>query len=96
METGLAAVALYCYEKQVPAVSAAKIAGLQERYEVTDPATLRYFTLHESAHVKHAADWEQLIERADPDASDAATGAEGGLHALLLLAPESTPVTETP
>ena len=84
METGLAAVALYRYEKQVPAVSAAKIAGLQERYEVTDPATLRYFTVHESADVKHAADWEQLIERADPDASDAATVADGVLDALWL------------
>jgi len=77
-------VALYCYEKQVPAVSATKIAGLQERYEVTDPATLRYFTVHESADVKHAADWEQLIERADPDASDAATVADGVLDALWL------------
>jgi pyrroloquinoline-quinone synthase len=84
METGLAAVALYCYEKQVPAVSAAKIAGLQQRYDVTDPATLRYFKVHESADVRHAADWEQLIERADPDGSDAATVADGVLDALWL------------
>src|SRR5579863_82046 len=84
METGLAAVALYCYEKQVPAVAAAKIAGLQERYEVTDPATLRYFTVHESADVEHAAEWEQLIERTEPDPSDAARVAEGVLDALWL------------
>lgn len=84
METGLAAVALYCYERQVPAVAAAKVAGLQERYEVTDLATLRYFSVHETADVKHAAEWEQLIERANPDASDAATVADGVLDALWL------------
>src|SRR5205814_2165169 len=28
MDTGLAAAALYCYEKQIPAVASAKIAGL--------------------------------------------------------------------
>jgi len=84
METGLAAVALYCYEKQVPAVAAAKVAGLQERYEVTDPATLRYFTAHQTADVKHAAEWEQLIEKAEPDASDAARVADEVLDALWL------------
>ena len=84
METGLAAVALYCYEKQVPAVAAAKIAGLRERYQVTDSATLRYFTVHESADVEYAAQWEQLIERADPDASDAARVTDRVLDALWL------------
>jgi pyrroloquinoline-quinone synthase len=84
METGLAAVALYCYEKQLPAIAAAKISGLQERYEVTDLATLRYFAVHETADVKHAAEWERLIERANPDASDAARVADGVLDALWL------------
>ena len=84
MDTGLAAVALHCYEKQVPAVAAAKVAGLQERYEVTDPATLRYFTAHQTADVKHAAEWEQLIEKAEPDASDAARVADEVLDALWL------------
>lgn len=84
METGLAAVALYCYEKQVPAVAAAKIAGLQEHYQVTDPGALRYFTDHQTADVRHAAEWEQLIERAEPDASDASRVADRVLDALWL------------
>jgi pyrroloquinoline-quinone synthase len=84
METGLAAVALYCYEKQVPAVAEAKVAGLKEHYQVTDPATLRYFTAHQTADVRHATEWEQLIEQAEPDPSYAARVADGVLDALWL------------
>src|SRR5438105_1674271 len=43
MDTGLAAAGLYCYENQIPAVSAAKIAGLKANYQVNDEGTLRYF-----------------------------------------------------
>lgn len=84
MDTALAAVALYCYEKQIPAVAQAKIAGLQQRYGVTSPATLNYFTVHESADVKHAAEWEQLIEAANPDTAEAVSVADGVLDALWL------------
>ena len=44
MDTGLAAAGLYCYENQIPAVSAAKIEGLKANYKITeddDAALLR-------------------------------------------------------
>ncbi|HLK47403.1 MAG TPA: CADD family putative folate metabolism protein [Bryobacteraceae bacterium] len=81
-ETGLAAVAMYCYEKQVPRVAAAKIAGLKERYGVDSPATLEYFAVHEIADVEHAAEWERLIARANPDPAEAAAVADRVLEAL--------------
>lgn len=80
--TGLAAVAMYCYEKQVPAVAAAKIAGLKERYGMDDPSILEYFAVHQIADVEHSAEWERLIERANPDAAEAAAIADRVLDAL--------------
>jgi pyrroloquinoline-quinone synthase len=82
LETGLAAAGLYCYEKQIPAVSAAKIAGLRENYAIEDDATLRYFRVHESADVEHAAQWEQLIARHNVAAGDASAVADRVLDAL--------------
>ena len=81
-DTGLAAVALYCYEKQVPAVAAAKIEGLVKRYGVDDPRTLEYFAVHEKADVEHAAEWERIIERASPNPGEAAAVADRILDAL--------------
>jgi pyrroloquinoline-quinone synthase len=52
---------LYCYEKQIPAVSASKIAGLESNYGLSDPATLRYFKVHETADIEHAAQWESVL-----------------------------------
>jgi len=82
LDTGLAAAGLYCYEKQVPAVSASKIAGLERRYGITDAATLRYFTVHETADVRHAAEWESIIERTAPDTGRALAVADRVLNAL--------------
>lgn len=82
METGLAAAALYCYEKQIPAVSAAKIQGLKENYGIVSDDTLRYFTVHEEADVEHAAQWEALLERHPVAPEQAAEVADRVLDAL--------------
>jgi len=82
MDTGLAAAGLYCYENQIPAVSAAKIEGLKANYKITDDETLRYFAVHESADVEHAAQWEALIERHQVPAAEAAAVADRVLDAL--------------
>ena len=55
--------ALYAYESQFPAVAAAKIEGLVERYAVTDEETLRFFMVHESADVEHSAVGRALLDR---------------------------------
>jgi len=69
-----ALAALYAYESKVPAISVTKAAGLKEHYAV-DAAGTRYFTLHQTADVAHAAVWRGLIEKqlaADPAAAEAA------------------------
>ena len=82
LNTGLAAAGLYCYEKQIPSVSAAKIEGLRSNYGIDDDNTLRYFRVHETADVEHAAQWESLIERHGVDPAQAAEVAERVLGAL--------------
>ena len=82
MDTGLAAAGLYCYEKQIPAVAAAKIAGLRANYGITDESTLRYFTVHEAADVEHAAQWEWMLNQPGIDVEQAAAVADKVLDAL--------------
>ena len=55
--------ALYAYESQFPAVAAAKIEGLIDRYGIEDEETLRFFRVHESADVEHSAVCRALLDR---------------------------------
>jgi pyrroloquinoline-quinone synthase len=69
--------ALYAYESKVPRIAATKAEGLARHY-AADGSTARYFTLHQTADVAHAAVWRELIEKelaADPAAEDAALAA---------------------
>lgn len=54
--------ALYAYESQLPTVSATKIDGLRRLYGVDDADTLRFFTVHETADVEHAAVCRDLLD----------------------------------
>ncbi len=81
-DTGVAAAALYCYEKQIPAVSATKIKGLKDNYGIMSDDTLRYFAVHEEADVEHAAQWEELLERHQIAPEQAAAVADRVLDAL--------------
>lgn len=58
----------FVYESQVPRIAAEKGRWLGEIYK-TDAKTKYYFTLHESADVKHAEVWRKLIESQITDAS---------------------------
>ncbi|WP_263382934.1 CADD family putative folate metabolism protein [Granulicella arctica] len=72
-----ALAALYAYESKVPAIAATKAAGLAEHYG-TEGAAARYFTLHRTADVHHAAVWRGLIDAQlaiDPAAAEAALDA---------------------
>jgi pyrroloquinoline-quinone synthase len=55
-----ALAAFYAYESQVPRVAAAKARGLRELYGA-DARTCRYFTLHQTADVQHAALWKEQL-----------------------------------
>ncbi|HVH37667.1 MAG TPA: CADD family putative folate metabolism protein [Sphingomicrobium sp.] len=70
--------ALYAYESQFPGVASAKIEGLIDRYGISDEATLRFFRVHESADVEHAAVCRDLLDRlpADDKAEAVAAGEE--------------------
>lgn len=82
METGMAAAALYCYEKQIPAVAEAKILGLKTHYEIAKPETLEYFRVHQEADVEHAAEWITILEREALTPVKATFAADMALNAL--------------
>jgi pyrroloquinoline-quinone synthase len=56
--------ALYAYESQLPAVSDAKIAGLQAHYGITSGSGLTFFEVHRAIDVHHAAAERRILERA--------------------------------
>ena len=58
--------ALYAYESQVPAVAKSKREGLAERYGLSDPAAVEYFSVHEEADVRHSADEREIIAKGCP------------------------------
>jgi pyrroloquinoline-quinone synthase len=75
--TPAALAALYAYESQVPRIAAEKAAGLRAHYGA-DEATCRYFTLHRTADVHHAAVWKDALAEqvaADPELADQALDA---------------------
>lgn len=80
-----ALAALYAYESKVPQIAATKAEGLEQHYSA-DAATAKYFTLHQTADVAHAAVWRALIDKelaADPAAAEAALdSAERAAQAL--------------
>ena len=58
--SGLAA--LYAYESQLPAIAKTKIKGLVERYDANEPATLKFFEVHELADIEHADVCRELLD----------------------------------
>ena len=54
---------LYSYEYQVPEVAETKIQGLKKHYDVTDPKSLLFFTVHKTADVEHREAIEKLLEK---------------------------------
>jgi pyrroloquinoline-quinone synthase len=75
--------ALYAYESQFPAVAAAKIEGLVDRYGIADEATLRFFRVHESADVEHSQVCRALLDRLPEDEREEAIAAGEELASAL-------------
>lgn len=75
----------YAYESQVPRVAGEKGRWLNETYNC-DTKTRYYFTLHETADVRHAEVWRQLINtelEKDPQSAESAlTAGETGARKL--------------
>jgi pyrroloquinoline-quinone synthase len=62
--TAAGIAAIHAYEHQVPAVAAAKIAGLRAHYGIGDPRTLAFWELHESLDEQHAAAERSILAQA--------------------------------
>jgi pyrroloquinoline-quinone synthase len=58
-----ALAALWAYEMQTARVAETKRVGLVERYGVTEPEALSFFTAHEGLDVHHAADLLAAVAR---------------------------------
>ena len=54
--------ALYAYERQIPQTAASKITGLKEFYNIEDPITLKFFSVHREADVEHSKATRMLIQ----------------------------------
>ncbi|MGQ0532638.1 MAG: CADD family putative folate metabolism protein [Caulobacteraceae bacterium] len=54
--------ALYAYESQLPAIAKTKIEGLVERYDVTEPRSLKFFEVHEVADLEHSDVCRELLD----------------------------------
>lgn len=59
--------ALYAYESQLPAIAKTKIKGLVERYDARQPATLKFFEVHETADVEHSDVCRELLDALPAD-----------------------------
>ena len=62
---GLAAI--HAYERQVPAVADAKIAGLRDHYGIDDPRTLAFWEVHRGLDVEHADAERRIIAGFDSE-----------------------------
>ncbi len=58
--------ALYAYESQLPAIAKTKIKGLVERYDITEPRTLKFFEVHEVADIEHSDVCRELLDALPP------------------------------
>lgn len=82
---GLAA--LFAYETQVPEVAAAKIAGLERFYGITDPRAIAFFSVHREADRRHAETTRRLLHDhlTQENAGEALAACDEALEALWTL-----------
>jgi pyrroloquinoline-quinone synthase len=81
-DTAGALAALYAYESQQPEVAKAKVAGLRERYGVTDAKSLAYFEVHAQSDVRHSEGERNSIMRCLADGASHESVLESAGEAL--------------
>jgi pyrroloquinoline-quinone synthase len=69
--------AIHAYERQVPAVAEAKIAGLRTHYGISDRRTLAFWEVHRSLDEEHASGERTVLAGADGRDREAALQATG-------------------
>ena len=78
---GGGAAAMYAFEKEIPAISRAKLDGLAEFYGIGSERATEYFRLHMEADVRHAASWWGAL--AGAGALESASASLDAQHMLL-------------
>lgn len=78
---GGGAAAMYAFEKEIPAISRAKLDGLAEFYGIGSERATEYFRLHMEADVRHAASWRGALGGAG--ALESASASLDAQHMLL-------------
>jgi len=75
---------LYAYESQIPAVAEAKVKGLVDNYQMSEPMHYQYFTVHVEADREHAAVERALLDQyvTDQNAGTTASAVDRILDAL--------------
>lgn len=81
-DTAGALAALYSYESQQPEVAKQKLAGLRERYSVTDAKSLAYFEVHAQSDVRHSEGERESIMRCLADGASYESVLESASGAL--------------
>ena len=59
--------ALYAYESQIPEVSEEKIASLKRFYNISNPADIEFFSVHQEADIEHSRISRQMLDRITND-----------------------------
>ena len=57
------ASAMYAFEKEIPKISQTKLDGLAAFYDIKSGQSTKYFELHTTADVRHAASWRDILEK---------------------------------
>lgn len=78
---GGGAAAMYAFEKEIPAISRAKLDGLAQFYGIGSERATEYFRLHMEADVRHAASWRGAL--GGPGALESASASLDAQHMLL-------------
>jgi pyrroloquinoline-quinone synthase len=81
-DTAGALAALYAYESQQPEVAKQKVAGLRDRYGVTDTKSLAYFEVHAQSDVRHSEGERQSIMQCLADGASHESVMESASEAL--------------
>ncbi len=77
--------AMYAFEKEIPKISQTKLDGLAEFYGMTSDKAIEYFKLHTEADIRHAALWENILEKSSTDSNNLLEIADKSLSAQNLL-----------
>ena len=79
------ACAMYAFEKEIPKISQTKLDGLAEFYGMTSNEATEYFKLHTEADIRHAASWENILEKSSTDSNNLLEIADKSISAQNLL-----------